>query len=198
MFVQVIQGRVGDVEGVRSELDRWREELQPGAVGWLGSTAGITDDGRFVVLARFESEELARRNSDRPEQGAWWEAMSRHVTEVEFHDSARVHTYRGGGSDDAGFVQVIQGHTDQMERLAELGRAAEADLPEQAPHLLGMTVAEHADRPGDFTQAVYFTNEQDARAFERRHPAETQPEILALMRDLRYYDLRDPWLDSPG
>ena len=33
---------------------------------------GMCDDGTFVALARFESAEAARRNSDRPEQGEWW------------------------------------------------------------------------------------------------------------------------------
>jgi hypothetical protein len=199
MFIQVIQGRVGNPDGVRAELDRWRGELAPGAEGWLGSTAGITDDGQLIALARFESEELARRNSDRPEQGAWWNAMSQHLSEVAFHDSARVHLYRGGGSDAAGFVQVIQGHTDDMDRLGEIGRAQEEVLAERAPHILGMTVSEHADRPGDFTQAVYFTSEEDARRAERENPAESDPgmrEVFSLMTDLRYFDLRDPWLDS--
>src|SRR5919199_2117556 len=201
MFIQVIQGRVSNPDQVRAELDRWKAELAPAAEGWLGSTGGVTDDGRFIVLARFESEELARRNSDRPEQGAWWAEMSKHLTDVAFHDSARVHLHKGGGSDGAGFVQVIQGHTEEMDRLAALGRAQEDRLAEQAPHILGMTVAEHADTPGDFTQAVYFTSEQDARRFEREHPAESDPdlrEVFSLMTDLRYFDLRDPWLDSPA
>jgi hypothetical protein len=30
-----------------------------------------------------------------------------------------------------------------------------------------VTVAEHADRPGDFTQILYLTSEQDARRFEQ-------------------------------
>jgi hypothetical protein len=198
MFIQVIQGRATNPDGIRGELDRWRAELAPGAEGWLGSTGGITDDGRFIGVVRFQSEELARRNSDRPEQGAWWSELSKHLAEVVFHDSARVHTYKEGGSDQAGFVQVIQGHTEEMERLAELGRAQEQTLANQAPHILGMTVAEHADRPGDFTQTVYFTSEEEARRFERERPAESEPEILGLMRDLRYFDLREPWLDSPS
>jgi hypothetical protein len=198
MFIQVIQGRVTNPEGVRGELDRWKVELAPDAEGWLGSTGGVTDDGRFIAVVRFQSEELARRNSDRPEQGAWWSELSKHLAEVVFHDSARVHTYKEGGSDQAGFVQVIQGHTEDMERLAELGRAQEQTLAEQAPHILGMTVAEHADRPGDFTQTVYFTSEEEARRFERERPAESEPEILGLMRDLRYFDLREPWLGSPS
>ena len=36
----------------------------------------MTADGRMVALVRFDSEEAARRNSDRPEQGAWWEGMA--------------------------------------------------------------------------------------------------------------------------
>jgi hypothetical protein len=201
MFIQVIQGRATDPAGVRGQMERWNAELAPAVEGWLGSTAGVTDDGRFVAVVRFQSEELARRNSDRPEQGAWWSETSRLLDEVAFHDSARVHTYRGGGSDEAGFVQVIQGRTDDMERLAALGRAQEASLPERAPHILGMTVAEHADRPGDFTQTVYFTSEEEARRRERERAAEPDPgmaEVLSLMRDLRYFDLREPWLDSPG
>ena len=45
-------------------------------VGWLdrllGGTAGVTEDGRFIAVVRFESEEDARRNRDRPEQDRWW------------------------------------------------------------------------------------------------------------------------------
>jgi hypothetical protein len=200
VFIQVIQGPATNPAGLRAALDRWKAELQPGAQGWLGSTSGVTDDGRFIAVVRFESEELARRNSDRPEQGAWWNEAAKHLAEVAFHNSARVHTYKDGGSDAAGFVQVIQGRSPDMERLAVLGRAQEAAMAEQAPHILGMTVAEHADRPGEFTQTVYFTSEDEARRVEREQPAESDPdfaELSSLMTDLRYFDLREPWLDSP-
>ena len=53
MFVQVIQGQVTDAGKVRAALDRWAAEVAPGAIGWLGSTAGVTGDGRFIALARF-------------------------------------------------------------------------------------------------------------------------------------------------
>ena len=56
-------------------MDQWVAELGPTADGWLGSTAGITDEGWFVGLARFDSESAARRNSERPEQGAWWSRL---------------------------------------------------------------------------------------------------------------------------
>jgi hypothetical protein len=201
MFIQVLQGRVLDPDAVAAQEDRWMAELAPGAEGWLGTTSGITDDGRFIAVVRFESAAAARRNSDRPEQDAWWSELSPHLGDVAFHDSARVHVYREGGSDDAGFVQVIQGHTDDMERLAEVALAEELGLAERAPHILGMTVAEHADTPGDFTQTVYFTSEADARQFEREHPAGSDSgfaAVFALLRDLSYHDLRTPRLDSPG
>ena len=62
MFIQVMQGRATNPDGIHAELDRWRAELQPGADpgadGWLGSTSGVTDDGRFIAVVRFASEEL--------------------------------------------------------------------------------------------------------------------------------------------
>jgi hypothetical protein len=40
----------------------------------------LTDDGRFIALARFESEEAARRNTDRPEQDRWWTEIAKLFT----------------------------------------------------------------------------------------------------------------------
>ena len=51
MFIQVIQGKVADAEGLRAAMDRWGRDLQPGATGWLGTTGGITDDGTFVATS---------------------------------------------------------------------------------------------------------------------------------------------------
>jgi hypothetical protein len=82
VFIQVIQGQATNPDALRAELDRWKAELRPGADGWLGSTSGVTDDGRFIAVVRFASEELARRNSDRPEQDAWWSQASKHLVEV--------------------------------------------------------------------------------------------------------------------
>ena len=54
MFVQVITGKVTDAAAVRARFDRWLEELAPGAKGWLGSTAGVTDDGRIVTIRSYK------------------------------------------------------------------------------------------------------------------------------------------------
>jgi hypothetical protein len=102
MFIQVIRGEVSDPEQVHAALDLWSEQLAAGAPGWLGSTAGVTEDGRFVALARFESEDAARRNSDRHEQGQWWMETSKLFGgEVIFRDSSDVSADLNGDPDRA-------------------------------------------------------------------------------------------------
>jgi hypothetical protein len=201
VFIQVIQGRAIDPAGLHKELNRWQRQLAVDADGWLGSTAGTTEDGWSVVVWYFASEDHARRNSHRPEQRAWWRQASQHLGEVALHDAPKVHLYRDGRSELAGFVQVIQGHTEDLERMAGLGGDQEEVLAREAPHILGVTVAVHADRPGDFTQIVYFTSEQDARSFEQEPPTEVdepaQQERRRLLTNLRSFDLRHPQLLIP-
>ena len=48
MFVQVIEGHVADKEGLRAQIDRWQNELKPGADGYLGTTAGVAEDNSFI------------------------------------------------------------------------------------------------------------------------------------------------------
>ena len=198
MFVQVIQGRVSDKAGLKANFDRWPEEVGPGADGFLGATAGVTEDGEFVAIARFETEEAARANSNRPEQDAWAkEVASYFAGEQTFIDCPQVDVFLGGGSDDAGFVQVMQGRADR-EQLA--GQAAEMEeaLRLMRPDVLGGYMAWHGD--GRFTQAVYFTSEAEAREGESREvPAEAaaqRDEMLSNFQVDRYIDLKDPWLYS--
>jgi hypothetical protein len=202
MFIRIIQGRATNPPGIRRDLGRWQRQLAADADGWLGSTAGITQDGWSITVVHFASEAHARRNSDRPEQREWWRDASQHLARVTVHEAPKVHTYRDGGSDQAGFVQVIQGHTDDLATMAGLGRDREKILAQQAPYILGMAVAEHADRPGDFTQIVYFTSEQDARRFAQEPPAAADEPVLAQLRSLmtsaRCFDLRDPQMLSPS
>ena len=201
MFIQVMQGRALDPPGIRRELNRWQRQLATDAAGWLGATAGVTKDGWSVVVMYFDSERQARRNSDRPEHRAWWRVASQHLDEVAFHDAPKVRLFGDGRLDLAGYVQVIQGHIDDLERMASLGGDQEV-LAREAPHILGMTVAEHADRPGDFTQVVYFTSEEDARRFEPVSAAEADEPALERLRSLmtnsRCFDLRDPQMLGPS
>jgi hypothetical protein len=201
MFIQVIQGQVSDVAGVRAQMDRWNEDLAPGAVGWLGTTAGVTNDGQLIALARFESEEAAQQNSDRPEQGAWWEQMAALFSgEPEFHNSTTVDVDTYGDLGQAGFVQVMQGRSSDPERARELMLSDPTDWQEFRPDILGTVNVGHED--GGWTMAIYFTSEEAARAGESQPPP---PELEAMMKemdaltigDTTYLDLQDPWLHGP-
>jgi hypothetical protein len=201
MFIRVIQGRATNPPGIRRDLGRWQRMLAADADGWLGSTAGITPDGWCVTVVGFASEAHARRNSDRPEQREWWRDASQHLARIAVHDAPQVHVYRNGGADQAGFVQVIQGYSDDLERMASLGRDQKQVLAREAPQILAMTLAEHADWPGDFTQIMYFTSEQDARRFAQEPLAKPDEPVLERLRSLmtnsRCFDLRDPQILNP-
>jgi hypothetical protein len=198
MFAQVIQGRVSDADTLRRQWERWDRELKPGAEGYLGSTAGISDDGEFIAVARFESEEAARRNSDKPEQTEWWtEAEKCFEGEVKFYDSNDVDFFLDGGSDDAGFVQVIQGRVKDREKYTEMERRGEQWLRENRPEIIGGL---RAWQQNDATETVYFTSEAEAREGERK---ETPSDIAAdfgdwqdRVDDMKFIDLRDPWFSS--
>ena len=199
MFVQVMEGRVRDVEGLRAQVERWRAELAPGAKGFLGTTAGATADGGFIAIVRFESEEAARANSDRPEQGEWWAATSGYYDgEVTFTNCPDVDTFGAGGSDDAGFVQVMKGRADRAA-LAALAAETEAILQRSRPDVIGGIVAWPGD--GTFIQTVYFTSEGEARTNEQREPAtdeerEAWERMGSAMQVDRFIDISDPWLFS--
>jgi hypothetical protein len=196
MFVQIIQGKVGDAELLRRQSDRWGEELKPGAVGYLGSTRGVTPDGVAVFVARFESPEAARANSERPEQGAWWEQMAPAFDgEVTFHDCADVDLMFGGGSDMAGFVQIMQGKAVDPAAMRTAGRAMEDDLKAMRSDILGGIIAWHGDR--DFTQVMYFTSEDDARKGESGMQDDAQAADWQAMLDgpISFLDLPDPEYD---
>jgi hypothetical protein len=202
MFAQVIHGRTSDPEFLRAATDRWVEELSPGATGWLGSTGGVTDDGRFVVVVRFESAEAARRNSDRPEQGRWWEETSRSLSDVTFLDSDDVTVDLTGDPGRAGFVQVMQGRVSDPDRARKIMAELPQDLmTKYRPDVLGSVMVGAAD--GRWVQVVYFTSEEEARAGERQEPPAEMVEAMQEMGSLsvgetEFFDLRRPVLHSPG
>jgi hypothetical protein len=201
MFVQVIQGQVSDAGQARAALDRWVQELAPGATGWLGSTAGVTEDGRFIALARFESEEAARRSSDRPEQDQWWSETAKLFTgEATFRDSSDVTVDLIGEPDDAGFVQVIQGRGSDPDRARELMAQDSSEWAAFRPDIIGSVGVGHDG--GAYTMALYFTSEEAAREGERKEPP---PELKAQMEEMgklnvgepEFFDLKQPWFYSP-
>ena len=199
MFIQVITGTTSDRDGLRRQFDRWQTELRGGATGYLGSTGGVTDDGRVFMAARFESEEAARSNSAREEQGAWWAETEKFIENATFQDSVEVQTLGGGGSNDAGFVQVMRGRiTDKEKAPALMAQFAELlpTLAEQRPDIIGDVTVIHSD--GTYSDILYFTSEAEAREGEKKEPpAEMQAmfgEYMAVMPVDEYVDLKDPWL----
>jgi hypothetical protein len=196
MFVQVIEGRTSDPEGLLRRGERWMEELRPGATGFLGATMGVTSDGRAINLARFESADKAKANSDRPEQGEWWaETQQYYDGEVSFIDSEDVEVFRDGGSDEAGFVQVMKSSGVDREAVARLDAQFER-FADARPDLLGMIRVWTG--PSSCVEAAYFTSEAEAREGERSEIPEEMRETLAEFEEMskgtEYLDLTDPVL----
>ena len=203
-FLQTIRGRVApESKGeLREMMTRWQQDLAPGATGWLGSTAGVTDDGTFFAAVRFDTEEHARANSSRPEQHQWWmETAKLFEGEVTFHDCPGAEVWRGGGSDDAGFVQVIEARVSDVDELRRLDRQWD-ELTRTSGFRDDVIGGINGVHDGDRTiMVVYFTSEEAARKGERAEPpaelAALREQEMALMSDVTYTDLKEPWLDSP-
>jgi hypothetical protein len=199
VFIQVIQGRCTRRDELKAALEHWREELAPGAVGWLGGTYGFTDDDRFCAVVRFESRDAAAANSARPAQGAWWKDVEPLFDgPVEFHDCDDVLLMLGGGSDDAGFVQVIRGRVSDPERLRSTLDRVGAILHDARPEIIGATIAVEPD--GSFTETVAFTDEAAARAGEARDMPDELTELVGdvYAGEATYLDLHQPWFTSPA
>jgi hypothetical protein len=201
MFVQVIQGRTSDEAALRAAMDRWMEELAPGAVGWLGSTGGVTADGRVIMVARFESEEAARRNSDRPEQGRWWADTAKLFEgDPTFQDSTDVVLDLQGDPDQATFVQIMRGRTSDPRRARDLMAQDPDAWAAFRPDVLGSLEIGHED--GAYTAVLWFTSEAEAREGERK---EVPMELRATMEQMEklaveepeFFDLTQPLIRAP-
>jgi len=198
MFIQILQGRCTRQDELRAMADTWARDLAPGATGWLGGTYGFTDDDQFVGVVRFESREAAMANSQRPEQGVWAEQMMSLMDgPMEFHDCDDVTLMMDGGSDSAGFVQVIRGRVAEPDRLKALMTDTEM-LHEMRPDIIGASLAFEDD--GTFTETIAFTDESAAREGERKEspdmPAEVRQTLDAAMQGATFYDLHHPWFAS--
>lgn len=195
MFVQVIEGNTSDPAAVLEHGERWQRELRPGAIGYLGVTAGTTSDGRSVAIVRFADEASARANAARPEQTAWFEQMAKlYDGEPTFAESSDVTEWMGGGSDDAGFVQVMKSTGVDRAQVEKMDAAFEP-FADQRPDLLGgLRIWTGADSCID---VAYFTSEAEARQGEQ---AEVPEELQAVMNEMQgmgtteYLDLPTPQL----
>ena len=201
MFAQVIQGKTSKPEELDAALNRWLKDLAPDARGWLGSTSGVTEDGRAIAVVRFESEEDARRNSNRPEQDQWWSETAKLFDgEATFRDSTDVTVDVQGDPDQASFVQVMQGRSSDPERAKQLMDQDADKWSAFRPDVVGSVSLGHEG--GAYTMVMYFTSEAEAREGERKEPP---PELQAQMEEMgklsvgetEFFDLKQPRIVSP-
>lgn len=201
MFAQVIQGKTSKPEELDAALNRWLKDLAPDARGWLGSTSGVTEDGRAIAVVRFESEEDARRNSNRPEQDQWWSETAKLFDgEATFRDSTDVTVDVQGDPDQASFVQVMQGRSSDPERAKQLMDQDADKWSAFRPDVVGSVSLGHEG--GAYTMVMYFTSEAEAREGEHKEPP---PELQAQMEEMgklsigetEFFDLKQPRIVSP-
>ncbi|MGO4255171.1 hypothetical protein [Marmoricola sp. RAF53] len=197
MFIQVMQAPCTRQDELRALAESWRTEVGAGD-GYLGGTFGFTDDDMFLGIVRFNSREDAMANSQRPEQDAWASKMRSLMDgDIEFHDCEEVTEFLDGGSDQAGFVQVIRGHIDDRSLVDALMSDQDA-LRQMRPDIIGGTMAIEPD--GTFTETIAFRDEASARAGESDPAAAPPPEIAEALGKLTegatFYDLHKPWFES--
>jgi hypothetical protein len=196
MFVQIIEGRTNDAEGLARRGETWQTEVGAGAVGYLGVTAGATADGRAITIARFESEEAARANSARPEQSTWWAETEKYYDgPVTFTESSDTSELLGGGSNDAGFVQIMKVSGIDRAQVERLDESLERFASFRPDLLGGLRVWTGAD---SYVEAAYFTSEAAARAGEQKEPpaelAAMLSEFQQVLATTEFLDLSNPYV----
>ena len=115
---------------------------------------------------------------------------------AEFHDCDDVTLMMDGGSDDAGFVQIIRGKVNDPNTLKAM-MSDTTQLHEMRPDILGGTLAIEAD--GTFIETVAFSDEESARKGEQKAmPDDVRQAMESAIRDVEYVDLHHPWFTSAG
>lgn len=196
MFIQMVQGRCSRQDEMRALVDDW-SAMMADRPGWLGGTYGFTDDDRFLGVVRFESADACRESAALPDAGLWWaSAESLCDGPCEIHESGDVTMMLQGGSDDAGFVQIMKGRVGDAERMRHLiSDEMSSMLHEARPEILGATMAIEAD--GRFVETIAFTDEASARRGEQMEmPDDVRDELRSAMADVEYVDLHRPWFAS--
>jgi hypothetical protein len=201
MLAETIRGWVSDPKAMGAAFDTWMREIAPGATGLLGSTGGVTDANELFILTLFESEEEARANEARPEQGQFWaEVFDLFRSEPAIQTSTRVYSDTNGDLNSTGFVQIRSGQVSDGDRMLDLieGNSSFRTAHEDIPGIVGVVSDD-----GGFTNAVYFTSYEASRRLDEDNdmPPDVQArgeEMMTLVvGEPEYLDLKDPWLGCP-
>lgn len=117
MFVELVQATATEPARLRKAWKKLLGRLPDVAPGWLGATSGATEDGRFVALLAFESEEQARITMDRLHEQAAWAPLEGVASELRFRECPNVRAFL---PDDARGVEVVhiwQGVAQDVRRI---------------------------------------------------------------------------------
>ena len=181
MFIQMVQGPCSRQGEMRGLVDDWCGSMAD-RPGWLGGTYGFTDDDRFLGIVRFDSSSACMESAATADAATWWAAAeSLFDGTCEIHESEDVSMMLEGGSDHAGFVQVMKGRVTDADRFRHFMTDTEMTsmLHEARPEIIGATLAMEHD--GTFLETIAFTDEDSARKGEQQDmPAEVQadPEVI--------------------
>jgi hypothetical protein len=194
VFIQMVQGRCSRPDEMRGIVDGWCNAMAD-RPGWLGGTYGFTDDERFVGVVRFDSQSACRECADAPDAPMWWAAADELFDgSAEIHESEDVSMMLDGGSDSAGFVQVMKGRVGDADKFRHFMTDTEVTsmLHQTRPEIIGATLAMEDD--GTFVETIAFTDEDSAREGEQLEmPEEMQQDFESAMTDVEYIDLHRPW-----
>jgi hypothetical protein len=199
MFVWVLQGKAKDPKEIGRQVGRWTSDFGATA-GLLGATGGVTDDSRFLLFVRWESEAAGNELLMRPEHQEWYEEFERSFDgDIVFFETDDVTSLLAGGSDAAGFVQAMKVSGVDRRRIEEADKEFDKIASEMRPDLIGgLRVWSNAD---SFVEFNYFTSEQDARVGEQQAPPpemmEGFAEFMAMMSDAEFFDFTEPFLHTP-
>ena len=194
MFIQMVEGACTQQDDMRMLIDDWCGRMAD-VPGWLGGTYGFTDDERFVSVVRYESAAAWEKCCAADDAGLWWAAAEEMFDSApEIHQSEDVMMMLDGGSDAAGFVQVMRGKVGNPDKLRRImtDRDMTSMLHQTRPEIIGATLLMEDD--GSFTETISFTDEDSARKGEAREmPAQVVAELQEAMAEVAYYDLHRPW-----
>jgi hypothetical protein len=194
VFIQMVEGNSSRQDEMRGLVDDWCGSMAD-RPGWLGGTYGCTDDGRFVGVVRFDSSTACKESSAGEAAATWWAgAEALFDGRCRIHESDDVTMMFDGGSDSAGFVQVMRGRVGDPDKLRHItsDTAMTSMLHQARPEIIGATLAVEPD--GTFVETIAFTDEDSARKGEQLDmPQDVRDELMAAMNDVEYLDLHQPW-----
>jgi hypothetical protein len=117
---------------------------------------------------------------------------------VSFLDCSDARPWLGGGDDQAGFVQIMEGRSTDVRRMHEIMDEVGERMRQARPEIIGAMLADASD--GRYVEAIYFTSEAEARDHEKMDVPDDLRSLFEeetrLMGEVSYFDLHQPMLVS--